>query len=64
MVDGPVRREWLKAIKKEIKTLVASGTFLADTLKPGEISTPVMETFKVKVKSDGSLDKLKMQLVV
>jgi hypothetical protein len=31
---------------------------------PGEICTPVMETFKVKVKSDGSLDKLKTRLLV
>ena len=44
--------------------LVDSGTFVADTLQSNEISTPVMETFKVKVKSDGSLDKLKMLLVV
>jgi len=29
-----------------------------------ETSTPVMEIFKVKVKSDGSLDKLKTRLVV
>jgi len=64
MADGLVRQEWLKAMKKEIKTLVNSGTFAIDTLKAGEISTPVMETFKVKVRSDGSLDKLKMQLVV
>jgi hypothetical protein len=64
MADGLVRQEWLKAMKKEIKTLVNSGTFAIDTLKAGEISTPVMETFKVKVRSDGSLDKLKMQLVL
>jgi hypothetical protein len=64
MTDEVVRQEWLKAIKKEIKMLVDSGTFVADTLKTGEISTPVMETFKDKVKSDGSLDKLKMRLVV
>ena len=64
MTDEVVHQEWLKAIKKEIKMLVDSGTFVADTLKTGEISTPVMETFKDKVKSDGSLDKLKMRLVV
>jgi len=64
MSDGMVRQEWLKAIKKEIKTLVDSGTFVTDTLQSNEISKPVMETFKVKVKSDGSLDKLKMRLVV
>jgi hypothetical protein len=50
--------------KKEIKTLIDSGTFAQDKLKDREISTPVMDTFKVKVKSDGSLDKLKCRLVV
>jgi hypothetical protein len=44
--------------------LIDLGTFAHDQMKEGETSTPVMETFKVKVKSDGSLDKLKMRLVV
>jgi hypothetical protein len=62
--DGMVRQEWLKAIKTELKTLIDSGTFAHNTLKNGEISTPVMEIFKVKVRKDGSLDKLKCRLVV
>jgi hypothetical protein len=33
-------------------------------MEEGEVSTPVMEVFKGKVKSDGSLDKLKTRLVV
>jgi len=64
MKDGTVKQEWLKAIKKELKTLIDSGTFAREKLQNGEISTPVMETFKVKMKSDGSLDKLKCRLVV
>jgi hypothetical protein len=64
MADGIVRQEWLRALKKELKTLIDSGTFVHDKLKDGEVSTPVMETFKVKVKSNGSLDKLKAWLVV
>jgi len=59
-----VKEEWLKSVKKELKMLVDSNTFQDDIMHSGEISTPVMETFKVKVKSDGSLDKLKTQLVV
>jgi hypothetical protein len=58
MPDGTVKQEWLKSVKKELKTLVESNTFQEDTLHAGEVSTPVIETFKVKVKSDGSLDKL------
>jgi hypothetical protein len=49
----------LKALKKEIKTLIDAGTFVHDKLKEGEIRILVIETFEVKVKSDGSLDKLK-----
>jgi hypothetical protein len=64
MPPGTVREERLKSVRKELKKLVDSGTFQEDTLHEGETSTPVMETFRDKVKSDGSLDKLKTQLVV
>jgi len=64
MQDGIVRQEWLKALKKELKTLIDSGMLVHWNMKDGEISTPVMETFKMKVKSDGLLDKLKARLVV
>jgi len=64
MPDGVVKQEWLKSVKKELKTLVDSNTFQEDTMHSGETSMPVMETFKVKVKSNGSLDKLKTRLVV
>jgi hypothetical protein len=64
MPEGVVKQEWLKSVKKELKTLVNANTFQEDTLHEGETSTPVMEIFKVKIKSDGSLDKLKTRLVV
>lgn len=47
-----------------MKTLINSGTFAFDTMKENEVSTPIMETFKVKIMSDASLDKLKTCLVV
>jgi hypothetical protein len=47
---GIVRQEWLKALKKELKTLIDARTFVHCNMKDGEISTPVMEKFKVKVK--------------
>jgi len=40
-------------------TLIDSGTLVLDEMREGENSTPVMEIFKVKINSDGSLDKLK-----
>jgi len=50
--------------KDALKMLVDSETFVKDTMMPGEISTPVMEIFKVQAKSDGSLNKLKTHFVV
>jgi hypothetical protein len=50
--------------KKEMGTLVDSGTLVLDEMREGESSTPVMEIFKVKINSDGSLDKLKTRIVV
>ncbi len=64
MPDGTVRQEWHESVKKELKTLVDSQTFEADNRQDGETSTSVMAIFKDKVKSDGSLDKLKTWLVV
>jgi hypothetical protein len=61
---GYVKSAWLKSVKQELKTLIDSGTFVSDTMKESEVSTPIMEIFKVKIKSDGSLDKLKTRLVV
>jgi uncharacterized protein (DUF2342 family) len=62
--EGLVRKEWLNSVKKEFKTLVDSGTFVFDEMKDGDTSTPTMEIFKVNMKSNGSLDKLKMRLVM
>jgi len=62
--DPELKEVWLKAYKKEIKVLIDSGTFLIERPQPSEIIVPTMETNKVKLKSDGSLDKLKCRIVV
>jgi hypothetical protein len=64
MSDLKVREAWLRAYKKEIKTLIDAKTFALDIPKDGEPVIPTMETNKVKIKSDGSLDKLKCRIVV
>ena len=64
MPEGHMKSEWLRSVKKELKTLVDNKTFIHDTSNKGERVMPVMEVFKVKIKSDGSLDKLKTHLVV
>jgi hypothetical protein len=64
MPEGTVKNAWLGAVRKELKTLVDANTFIIDSMQDGEVSVPVMELFKVKIKSDGSLDKLKCRMVV
>ncbi len=64
MSDLKVREAWLRAYQKEMKTLIYAKTFALDTPKDGEPVIPTMETNKVKIKSDGSLDKLKYIIVV
>ncbi len=61
--DLKVREAWLRAYQKEIKILIDAKTFALDKPKDGEPVIPTMETNKVKIKSDGSLDKLKCRIV-
>ncbi|MGH3053652.1 MAG: reverse transcriptase domain-containing protein, partial [Gaiellaceae bacterium] len=62
--DQEVKKAWLRATRKELKTLIDHGTFMLNDPKPGEIVTPCMDTYRVKIKSDGTLDKLKVRIVV
>jgi len=64
MSDPKFKEGWLRAYQKEIKTLIDAKTFALDTPKEGEPAIPTMETNKVKIKSDGSLDKLKCRIAV
>jgi hypothetical protein len=64
MPEGHVNTAWLQSVRKELKTLVDINTFVHDTPQKVESVTPIMETFKVKILSDGSLDKLKTRMVV
>jgi len=64
MPDGPMKTAWLQSVRKDFETLIDNNTFVLDTPRKGESITPIMETFKVKILSDGSLDKLKTRIVV
>jgi hypothetical protein len=45
-----------------MKTLVDANTFSLEPMQNGEASTSMMETYKIKIKSDGLLDKLKTRI--
>ena len=59
-----IKKPWLKATLKEIKNLINNQTFLIEDQNEGEPVTPCMDVYKVKIQSDGSLDKLKLRIVV
>ena len=59
-----IRKPWLKATLKEIKNLINNKNFLIEDKKEGEPVTPCMDVYKVKIQSDGSLDKFKLRIVV
>ena len=59
-----ISKPWLKATLKEIKNLINNQTFLIEDQKEGEPVTPCMDVYKAKIQSDGSLDKLKLIIVV
>ena len=59
-----IRKPWLKATFKEIKNLINNQTFMIEDPKDGEPVTPCMDVYKAKIQYDGSLDKLKLRIVV
>ena len=58
------KKPWLKAFLKEINNLINNKTFLIEDQNEGEPVTPCMDVYKAKIQSDGSLDKLKLRIVV
>ena len=59
-----IKKPWLKATLKEIKNLINNQTLLIEDQNEGEPVTPCMDVYKAKVQSEGSLDKLKLRIVV
>ena len=59
-----IKKPWLKATLKEIKNPINNQTFLIEDHNKGEPVTPCMDVYKANIQSDGSLDKLKLIIVV
>ena len=49
---------------KEIKNKINNNTFLVQEPEKGEPVTPCIDVYKAKMQSDGSLDKLKLIIMV
>ena len=59
-----IRKTWLKATLKEIKNLINNQTFMIEDPKYGDPVTTCMDVYKAKIQSDGSLDKLKLRILL
>ena len=59
-----INKPWLKATLEEKKNLINNKIFLIEDQNEGELVTPCMDVYKAKIKSDGSLDKLKLIILV
>ena len=59
-----IRKPWLKAKLKEIKNIINNQTFLIEDPRDGEPVTPCMDVYKANIQYYGSMDKLKLRIVV
>ena len=59
-----IKKTWLKASMKEIKNIVHNQTFLVEDPEKDELVTRCMYVYKSMIQYDGSLEKLKLRIVV
>ena len=59
-----IKKTWLKANLKDIKNLINNRTFIVEDPEKYEPVTPFMDVYKAKIQSYGSLNKLKLIIVV
>ena len=59
-----IKEPWLKVTLKEINNIINNQTFLIEDQNEGKTITPCMDVYKAKIQSDGSLDTLKLRIMV
>ena len=63
-LSDEIKKPWIKATLKEIKNIINRKNFLIEYTEKYEPVTPCMDVYKYKIKYYGSLDKLKLRIVV
>ena len=63
-VSDNINKPCPKATLKEIRNIINNQTLLIEDQNEGELVTTCMDVYKSKVQSDGSIDKLKLRIVV
>ena len=59
-----IKKPTIKLTQKQIKNLFNNQTFLVQYPEKGEPVTPCIDVYKAKINYDGSLDNLKLRVVV
>ena len=64
ILSEDIKKHWLKENMKEIKNLINNQNVLVQDPEKGEPVTPCIDVYKEKMHCDGSLDKLRLRIVV
>ena len=62
--SNDINKPWLNATLKDIKNLIKNQTFSIKYPEKDEHVTTYMDVYKAKIQSDGSIDILKLRIVV
>ena len=63
-LSDDIKKPWLKETLKDIKNIINNQTFLVQDPEKVDPVTTCMDVYKSKIQSDGSLDKIKLIIVV
>ena len=63
-LSDDLKKPRIKATMKEIKNLINNNNFLVEYPEKYEPANPCMDVYKYKIQSDGSLDKIKLKILV
>ena len=63
-LSNDIKKHWLKATLKKINNIINNQTFLLEDPEKDEPVTPCMDFYKAKIKYDGSLDKIRLRILV
>ena len=59
-----MNKPWIKETLNYIKNIINNQDFIVQEPEKGEPVTPFMDVYKAKIQSGGSLDKLKLRILV
>ena len=64
ILSDHIKKLWLKETQKEIKNIINNQNFLFQEPEKGDPVSPCMDAYKAKIQFYGSLDKIKLRIMV